>query len=369
MSHRTQSQRTASGRFVNSIPERTPPMLRLLREWISTSAPSAPDAPMPVERRTRTDFNQPPATGLRVTWLGHATTLVEIDGRTLLIDPVWAERVSPIPGIGPKRFFEPPLALEELPHVDAVLISHDHYDHLDRRTVEVLGMLGLPFITPLGVGDRLIGWGVPRNQISQMDWWESREVGGVTITATPARHFSGRSAIMIDRNRTLWCGFTLIGPQHKLYYTGDSAMFEGFAQVGEQLGPFDATMVEIGAYDRLWADVHLGPEQAVHAVREARGGLIIPLHWATFNLAMHGWTEPIERLLAEAERTGARVVAPRPGQQISPDLPVPVERWWPSLPWQSATEHPIVSSGTRQTAEYASRATPAMGANGGMASA
>lgn len=324
-------------------------MLTLLRDYLRNKAPTTPGAPLPVERRTLADYRSPPATGLRVTWLGHSTSIVELDGRRFLIDPVWADRTSPIPKFGPKRFFAPPLALGEVPPVDAVFLSHDHYDHLDRRTIALLALRGTQFIAPLGVGERLVRWGVPRNQVTELDWWQKVDVGGVTITATPARHFSGRSPIMLDRNRTLWAGYALTGPQHRVYYSGDTAMFDGFDEIGETLGPFDATLMEIGAYHRHWADVHLGPEQAIEAVQRVRGGVLIPLHWATFDLAMHGWTEPIERLLVAASRTGTRVVALKPGQRVEPASLPAFERWWPSLPWDTAQQHPIVSSGLAPT--------------------
>ena len=180
----------------------------------------------------------------------------------------------------------------------------------------------------------------------ELDWWDAVDMDGVTITATPARHFSGRSPVMTDRNRTLWCGFTLTTREHRLYYAGDTAMFGGFSEIGERLGPFDVALIEIGAYNRLWADLHLGPEQAVEAFVRAKGSLFVPVHWATFDLAFHGWTEPVERLLVEAERRGIAVAVPRPGESLEPDLAPPVERWWPDQPWESAEEHPIVSSGT-----------------------
>lgn len=186
--------------------------------------------------------------------------------------------------------------------------------------------------------------GVPRDQIRELDWWGSLDVGGVTVTATPARHFSGRSPF--DRNKALWAGFALTGPRHRVYYAGDTSMFEGFDEIGSRLGPFDAALIEIGAYNRLWADLHLGPEQAVEAFQRVRGGLFVPIHWATFDLAMHSWTEPIERFLVEAERRGVPIAVPKPGQSIEPAHPPDLDRWWPDLPWQSADEHPIVSSGT-----------------------
>lgn len=346
MTKRKTSERAVGGKYWNSQPIVYPRLSEGLREWFGSKAPTTPTEPVPTDPKTRGDFATPPSSGLRVTWLGHATSLVEIDGHRFLIDPVWAERVSPVPFLGPRRFFPPPLALEELPPLHAVLISHDHYDHLDKGTVRALARSGVPFLVPLGVSKRLVGWGIPKRQIQELDWWDRVEAGSVTVTATPSRHFSGRSPILVDRNRSLWCGFALKGPEHRLYYAGDSGMFEGFDEIGRKLGPFDATLIEISAYNQLWADLHLGPEQAVAAFHRVRGGLLIPIHWATFDLSTHGWTEPIERLLVEARRTGARLAVPRPGQSIEPIRPPEVERWWPDLPWRTAEEYPVVSSGT-----------------------
>ncbi len=312
-------------------------------EWFRKDAQTVPLEPVPIRPRSAADFQSTPSTGLRITWLGHSTSLIEIDDLRFLVDPVWRKRASPFEWAGPKRFFEPPLALDDLPSLDAVLISHDHYDHLDRRAVQRLAPTGVTFVVPLRVGELLMRWGVTRDQIVELDWWEIASFGDVTITATPARHFSGRSAIMTDRNRSLWSGFAIVGPRHRVYYAGDTAMFDGFEEIGQALGPFDATLIEIGAYNRLWADLHLGPEQAVQAFHQVGGGLLIPVHWATFDLAMHSWVEPVERLLVETERTGAPVVVPMPGESIEPAAPPEVERWWPKLAWQTAEEHPVVS--------------------------
>ncbi len=314
-------------------------MIRLLRRWLRNSAPTVPKGPLPVLRRSRADFDVPPESGARVTWLGHATSLVEIDGTRLLIDPVWAERASPVSWFGPRRFFAPPLPLDDLPEIDAVLVSHDHYDHLDKIAVKQLAAGGHRFVVPTGVGAVLIGWGVHQHQVIEVAWWDRVEVGSVEITATPTQHFSGRSLLMHDRNRTGWCGFAIRGASAGIYYAGDSGPFGGFAEVGRRLGPFDATLVEIGAYDRMWADIHLGPECAVDAVVAARGGLMIPIHWATFNLAMHGWTEPAERVRVAAARAGVPLAIPRPGASVDPHAPPPVEVWWPDLPWERAEDH------------------------------
>jgi L-ascorbate metabolism protein UlaG (beta-lactamase superfamily) len=340
-----QSPNYKEDRFVNPLPMEDPKMGKALKEWIRGGKNTEPNEPVSTSAISRGDFDDKPGSGVRITWIGHSTSLVEIDGTRLLLDPVWSKRGSPFTWAGPKRFFEAPLELRELPSIDGILISHDHYDHLDKPTVEYLGDLGYRFIVPLGVGSRLQSWDIPAEQIVELDWWDETTVGNITVTATPARHFSGRSLVMADRDETLWSGFAMVGPTHRVYYTGDSGMFPGFAEVGKRLGPFDATLVEIGAYNKLWADYHLGPEQAVQAVQDARGGLLIPVHWATFDLAMHSWVEPGERLIVAAELSGQAVSLPRPGQTIDVINPPEVARWWPQIPWESATEAPVVSSG------------------------
>ncbi|MBI9092343.1 MAG: MBL fold metallo-hydrolase [Desulfobacterium sp.] len=332
-------------RFVNGIPAAEPPFFKTLVEWVKGADHTVPDQPVPVVPRKKSDFEKLPASGLRITWVGHSTTLVEIDGTRLLLDPIWSERSSPFSWMGPKRFHRPPFAMEDLPEIHGVLISHDHYDHLDRSTVLHLGKKGIRFVVPLGVGSKLQRWNIPKAQIQELDWWDGITINGVTITATPARHFSGRSPVMADRNKTLWAGFAMVGKNHRVYYTGDTGMFPGFKEIGERLGPFDATLIEVGAYNQLWADLHLGPEQAVQAVKQARGGLMVPVHWATFDLALHSWTEPAERLLVAAARNRVDVAIPKPGQSVVPATPFTFERWWPEIPWQSEQEHPVVASG------------------------
>ena len=333
------------GRFRNRLKRVDGPIWRAFGEFFfGGSKHRRPAEPIPVERRTARDYSVPPASGLRVTWLGHSTTIVEIGGVRLLVDPVWAERASFVSFAGPKRFYPPPLPLAELPSVDAIVLSHDHYDHLDESFVRGVAARGLRWVAPLGVGDWLGKWGVPARDVTELDWWEATNVGGVTLTATPARHFSGRG--IGGRDRTLWCGYAIASPEHRVYYAGDTAMQNEFPEIGARLGPFDVTMIEIGAYDKLWVDVHLGPEQAVMAHRLVRGDVMLPLHWGMFDLALHGWTEPIERALAAAAPDGVRIAVPRPGGMVEPSCPLPVERWWPALPWQTAQEAPIRSTGT-----------------------
>lgn len=332
------------GQFGNRLPRVDGPWGRILRESLfGGSDYRTPDDPVPVVRRTRADYQRPPESGLRVTWLGHSTMLLEIDGRRVLIDPVWGERASPFTFMGPKRFFAPPLPLAELPEVDAVVISHDHYDHLDVPTVKALDARGVRWIVPLGIGAHLVAWGVPGTRITELDWWQDAQVGGLTITATPARHFSGRG--LTDANRTLWAGWAIAGPSHRVFYSGDTALHDELVEIGRRLGPFDLTMIESGAYDAMWADVHLGPEQAVLAHRLVRGDVMLPVHWGMFDLAMHGWTEPMERVLAAADSQGVRVASPRPGDMVEPAALPPATRWWPRAPWETVAQAPAWSSG------------------------
>lgn len=330
--------------FVNRLPRVDAPRGRMMREFLfGGSDHRNPDAPIPVVRRTAADYRTPPASGLRATWLGHSTLLLEIDGRRVLIDPVWGERASPFTFMGPKRFFAPPLPLAELPDVDAVIVSHDHYDHLDMPTVKALRARGVRWVVPLGVGAHLASWGVPAERITELDWWGGVEVGGLTLTATPARHFSGRG--LTGANRTLWAGWAITGPTHRVFYSGDTALHDELLAIGERLGPFDLTMIESGAYDAMWTDVHLGPEQAVLAHRLVRGRVMLPVHWGLFDLALHGWTEPMERVLVAADSQRVRVAAPRPGDMVEPAALGPVVRWWPTVPWETVRQAPAWSSG------------------------
>ena len=302
----------------------------MMRRQFGGHEQRVPPAPMPIVTLTRADFAQPPASGLRATWLGHSTVLVEVDGARLLFDPVWARRASPSSIIGPSRFHPPPLALEELPPLDAILASHDHYDHLDRGVVRALARSAAQararFVVPLGVGAHLERWGVAPDRIVELDWSESTTVGPLTLTATPARHFSGRG--LSDRNHTLWASWSVAGPRHRVFHSGDTGPFAGFAAIGDAHGPFDLTLVKIGAYDDLWPDIHLNPEQAVDAHAKLRGSLLLPIHWGTFNLAFHAWDEPAERVTAAALSGGTRLVMPRPGESIEPERAPAVRPWW-----------------------------------------
>ncbi len=303
---------------------------KTIRRWLGGHEQRVPPGPMPIVSLTRADFAQQPASGLRATWLGHSTVLVEIDGARILFDPVWARRASPSSLIGPKRFHEPPLALENLPPLDAIVASHDHYDHLDRGVVRALARSAAQsralFVVPLGVGAHLEKWGVATDRITELDWSESTTVGPLTLTATPARHFSGRG--LSDRNHTLWASWSVAGPTHRVFHSGDTGPFAGFVDIGTVHGPFDLTLIKIGAYGDTWPDIHLTPEQAVDANRKLRGKLLLPIHWGTFNLAFHAWDEPPERVVAAAVAGNTRLIVPKPGESIEPATARPTQPWW-----------------------------------------
>jgi L-ascorbate metabolism protein UlaG (beta-lactamase superfamily) len=316
----------------------------------------APSGNVPVHATTLADIARPPATGLRLTWMGHAGVLAEIDGQRVLFDPVWGERCSPFPFAGPKRLHPVPLPLAALGPVDVVVISHDHYDHLDMPTIKALAGTDTLFAVPLGVGAHLEHWGVSADRLRELDWHEETKVGGLTLTATPARHFCGRG--LRNTQHTLWASWVVAGEEHRIYHSGDTGYFEGFKDIGADHGPFDATMIQIGAYSNfwpkghtdhtplpgMWPDIHMTPAQGMQAHLDLQGGkphgVILPIHWGTFNLAPHAWAEPGEWTKDAAEEAGQAVAFPRPGEPFEPAGALPAEPWWRAVsaplahPWR-----------------------------------
>jgi L-ascorbate metabolism protein UlaG (beta-lactamase superfamily) len=324
-------------RFINPILTQVgglSTIFKVLPLYLTNKEEKVPRKPLGPFRTDVSVYTSVPESGLRVTWMGHSTLLVEIDGARVLIDPVWDERASPMRWVGPKRFYAAPVRLEDLPEVDVVLVSHDHYDHLGEETIRKLSglksMSGARWVTSLGVGEVLREYGVDGGRIDELDWTQSVTVaeGALEITAVPARHFSGRG--MLNRFETLWSAFVLKGLKHKIYFGADSGWWEGFTEIGATHGPFDLTMLEIGAFNELWESIHLGPEGAARAFAALGGkGLMMPIHWGLFDLALHGWRQPIEQMLEIANARGIRLWAPEPGKPTEVVQGVEVQSdWW-----------------------------------------
>jgi|SRR5688572_1009132 len=325
------SARYLDGRFANPTGKGARlkgKALPLVGEYFFGDAVRRPPGPLPIVD-PREPWTRSVETGLRATWLGHSTVLLEIDGVRVLTDPVFGERASPLRHAGPRRFHAVPATIAQLPPLDVVVLSHDHYDHLCRQSVVELGARGVPIVTALGVGAHLESFGIPAAQIHELDWHEHHEVRGLRITATPSQHFSGRG--FGDRNRTLWASWVLRGDRHCVFFSGDTGLTEQFKDIGRQYGPFDLTLLEIGAFHPSWGDIHLGPANAVTAFEMLGGGTLFPVHWGTFDLGLHSWNDPGDELLEIAARRGTRILTPRLGAVFEPVRVEGAAPWWHEL--------------------------------------
>jgi L-ascorbate metabolism protein UlaG (beta-lactamase superfamily) len=316
-------------------------------DFLCGGARRVPRGPLPAVD-PREGWSRKAGSGLRATWLGHSTVLLEIDGLRILTDPVWGLRASPSQIAGPKRFQPVPIALADMPPLDLVLVSHDHYDHLDYTSIRELARRDVPFVTSLGVGAHLEAWGVAPQRITELDWWESHTLPGaeLTVTAAPSQHFSGRG--LKDRNATLWSSLVIRTPRHAVFFSGDTGLTTEYAAIRERLGPFDLVLLEVGAFHPAWGDIHLGPANALEALRLLGGGAFLPVHWGTFSLALHAWDEPVETLLALGPPRGAQLLLPRLGEAVEPahfEAPTP---WWRAvdaieLPAEPPVEAPAMT--------------------------
>ncbi|MHA5055116.1 MBL fold metallo-hydrolase [Streptomyces sp. SD15] len=337
----------ADGVFQNPVSARTRPdgsMLHFAKVYFRKEerAHRAPTGTVPVHATTLADLSKPPVSGLRLTWMGHSSVLAEIDGHRVLFDPVWGERCSPFDFVGPKRLHPVPLPLAALGPVDVVVISHDHYDHLDLPTIKALADTDTVFAVPLGVGAHLEHWGVSADRLRELDWHETTKIGGISLTATPARHFCGRG--MRNTQHTLWASWVVAGDEHRIYHSGDTGYFDGFKDIGAEHGPFDATMIQIGAYSEFWPDIHMTPEEGMRTHLDLQGGqpggVMLPIHWGTFNLAPHAWAEPGEWSVDAAAEAGQALATPRPGEPFEPAGDLPTDPWWRAVaapiahPWR-----------------------------------
>jgi len=302
-------------------------MPKILKAYMTNKAEVVPHKTLGPFTTDASVYNTPPESGLRITWIGHSSLLIEIEGYRILTDPVWSNRVSMVQWFGPKRFFQPSIALQNLPRLDAIICSHDHYDHLDKATIQFFADKEVPFFCSLGVGQFLQKWGIAKNRITEMDWGDTTQIGpDCKLTTTPTRHFSGRG--IINRNTTLWSAFVIKTGKHNIFFGADSGWFPGFKDIGDAYGPFDLTMLEIGAYGQYWPDIHMGPDHASNAHLALRGKIMMPIHWGTFNLALHDWYEPIEKLQQFAKEKHIDLLVPEPGKPT--EVGVYNSEWWTS---------------------------------------
>ena len=322
------SPQRRDGKFHNVAPRERPGFGKTFGiAWkVLTQKPktTVPRAPIPVRKLDAAALAAAPDASL--FRLGHSTLLLKLAGEFWLTDPVFSERASPVQWAGPKRFHAPPISIADLPTIKGVILSHDHYDHLDHAAVLELAPKVEMFITPLGVGDRLIEWGIPAAKVRQLDWWQQTALAGVRLVATPAQHFSGRG--LSDGNSTLWASWVILAGDLCVFFSGDTGYHADFRTIGERFGPFDVTFMETGAYDAQWPDVHMQPEETLQAHLDLQGRWLMPLHNGTFDLAMHAWHEPFDRILALAQARGVALATPGMGERLSLAQPQAGERWW-----------------------------------------
>ncbi len=287
----------------------------------------SPDDSLPV----KFGENQLPAvdTSCYITWYGHSAFLIEMEGQRILIDPMLGKTAAPV-SFGSSRFpYKKPIPIEELTDIDILILSHDHYDHLDFPSIKRLKDEVGHFYTALGVGSHLKAWGVPEERITELDWWDDADANGLKLVAAPARHFSGRG--VTDRNATQWASWVIRGKYQNLYFSGDGGYGPHFSEIGDKYGPFDLAMLECGQYNEAWQAIHMMPEEAVQAGKDVNAELIMPIHWGAFKLSVHQWTEPIKRFKAESARLNVPMVHPYIGERFALGYDFPMEEWWSTV--------------------------------------
>lgn len=327
-----ESPQYQDGKFVNELPTSIAmdgiETVKYLGERLRGRPNLNPQEPLPMQKMDLNNWEQ--SKGISITWVGHSSALLRWNEKTILIDPVFGKFPSPFPVFSGNRYSqELPFDVDQLPAIDAVIYSHDHYDHLDYGTLQQIKGKVKQFFVPLGVSSHLKRWGVDEAKIHEFDWWDEFTWEGLRIASTPARHFSGRS--LTDRNRTLWSSWVIATADGtgRLFYSGDSGYGPHFSAIGEKYGPFDLALMECGQYDVRWQEVHMTPEETVKAAKDVRTARFMPVHWAAFTLAMHDWDDPIKRVIAEADRLDIPIVTPQLGESV--ELTTgnwPVAKWW-----------------------------------------
>ncbi|MGE6961900.1 MBL fold metallo-hydrolase [Bacillus thuringiensis] len=266
-----------------------------------------------------------------VTWFGHSASLLKIEGKKLLLDPMFGDASSPFPLFNSKRYSGTfSLERDDLQEIDAIIISHNHYDHLNYKSIMQLKDRAKHFYVPTGVAQYLIKWGVSPSKISEHNWWDEITFDNIKLVCAPARHFSGRG--MTDRDRSLWCSWLILGQETKIFFSGDSGYAPHFKEIGDKYGPFDLTLMECGQYDPRWSAIHMLPEETVQAHIDVQGELLLPIHWGAFTLALHEWIDPIERVTKEANRLGVKITTPQIGESITlKSTNYPSFAWWKEI--------------------------------------
>jgi len=289
----------------------------------------APKFIIPIEK-IKFVKNQELDTSVKFTWFGHSALLLEVNNKKIFLDPMLGNISSPISFIGPKRFNKDlPMEIEDIKDLDAVLISHDHYDHLDYGSIIKLKDRVKIFYVPLGVAAHLKSWGVHESKIIELDWWEEANLGEITFISTPSRHFSGRG--LFNKDSTLWCSWVIKDENTNIFFSGDSGYNKSFKDIGDKFGPFDLTFLECGQYNKAWSQIHMMPEETVQAHMDLRGGLLMPIHWGAFKLSGHPWQEPVERLLKKANSLDVLVTTPKIGETVILHKSVPTLKWWNNI--------------------------------------
>lgn len=298
----------------------------ILRKQLTRKKDRSPAKPLPVKAFDGDAFMQPSAK-MKFVWYGHSVLLLRMNDKTILIDPMFGKTASPISAFSVKRFSEDTLnIIDSLPAIDLVLLSHDHYDHLDLPSIEKLKGKTGKFIVALGTARHLIKWGVGTDKITEMDWWDATLFEGIEIVFTPTRHFSGRG--LKDRAKSLWGGWVLKTASENIYFSGDSGYGTHFKTVREKLGPFDLGFMECGQYNTHWHQIHMYPEEAVQAAKDAGVRIAMPVHWGAFALSLHKWVDPIERFVKYAAENNQQIITPTLGEVISTESYPDFRSWW-----------------------------------------